>query len=417
MFGRSSRARGAPVAALDIGTTKTCCVIARTDGDRLEVLGVGHHQTRGVKAGRIVDLELARQAILDAVQSAEQSAGETLRGVWVNLPGGGPSSRTYTAEVDVEGREIGDAEMTAVLDRGRRAPEQPDRSAVHAIPTGFTIDGSRGIRDPRGMFARRLGVNVHVVSAATPALRTLNTAINHCHLDIQGVVIGAYASGLAVLVDDERELGATVIDMGGGTTSIAIFHDGNLVFTDQVPIGGQHVTSDIAGGLNTPLAHAEMMKTLYGTALASGGDAHVKIKVPLIGEEASRDDHDISQSILTGIIQPRVEETFELVRYRIESSGYDKVAGRRVVLTGGAAQLTGVRDLAALVLDRQVRVGRPNRLPNLPDSIAGSAFATVTGLLGYALEPAREPARRSSVATLPPAGVFGRLGLWLRENF
>jgi cell division protein FtsA len=414
---RSTKTRGGIIAALDIGSTKTCCVIARADGDRLQVLGVGHHATRGVKAGTIVDLEMAEQAMLDAVQTAEQAANETLTNLWVNLPGGQPSSRAFTAEVPVSGREIGDSDVAAVLDQGRRAPQPPDRTAIHSIPMGFSIDGSRGIRDPRGMFGQRLGVNMHVVTASTSALRTLKTAVNRCHLDIQGVVAGAYAAGMSVLVDDERDLGVTLIDMGGGSTSIAVFHEGHLAFTDSVPIGGQHVTSDIARGLSTPVAHAERIKALYGAALASTDDERELIDVPLVGEDDMRHANHVERSILTGIIQPRLEETFELVRSRLEGSGLERLSGRRVVLTGGASQLAGVRDLAAHVLDKQVRVGRPTRLGDLPDSIAGPAFATVAGLLAYAAQPAREPLKRLAGSSLPPSGLFGRVGLWLKENF
>jgi cell division protein FtsA len=275
--------------------------------------------------------------MLDAVQTAEQAANETLTNLWVNLPGGQPSSRAFTAEVPVSGREIGDSDVAAVLDQGRRAPQPPDRTAIHSIPMGFSIDGSRGIRDPRGMFGQRLGVNMHVVTASTSALRTLKTAVNRCHLDIQGVVAGAYAAGMSVLVDDERDLGVTLIDMGGGSTSIAVFHEGHLAFTDSVPIGGQHVTSDIARGLSTPVAHAERIKALYGAALASTDDERELIDVPLVGEDDMRHANHVERSILTGIIQPRLEETFELVRSRLEGSGLERLSGRRVVLTGQPA--------------------------------------------------------------------------------
>jgi cell division protein FtsA len=218
-------------------------------------------------------------------------------------------------------------------------------------------------------------------------------------------------------VSDERDLGVTLIDMGGGTTTIAVFYDGQVVYTDSVPIGGQHVTSDIARGLSTPLAHAERMKTLYGSALASGSDEREMIDVPLVGEEDQHHANPVPKSILTGVIQPRVEETFELVRSRLEASGFDNLAGRRVVLTGGASQLSGVRDLAQLILDKQVRMGRPMRVHGLAEAVSGPAFATCAGLLVHALLPAGEPIRRRRSETAAASGFIGRLGLWLKENF
>ncbi|MFY7777958.1 MAG: cell division protein FtsA, partial [Elstera sp.] len=301
---------------------------------------------------------------------------------------------------------------------GRQNMEPTDRTMLHTIPVGFTIDGSRGIRDPRGMYGQRLGVNMHVVSASTSALKTLAMVIARCHLELDGVVAAPYAAGMSVLVPDEREMGCTLIDLGGGVTTMAVFFDGKLVFTDSVPIGGGHVTTDIARGLSTPLAHAERMKTLYGAALVASADEREIIEVPLVGEDDRLTAHHIPKSILTGIIQPRLEETFELVRSRLEASGLDKIAGRRAVLSGGASQLSGVRDLAAHILDKQVRVGKPQGFHGLPVDFAGPAYATCTGLIAHALQPTSEPAkggRKTSAA--PPTGMIGRLGLWLKENF
>jgi cell division protein FtsA len=409
--------RGGLVAALDVGTTKTCCFIARVEGGSARIVGVGHQASRGIKTGTVIDLDAAQQAILNAVHAAEQMVGETIQGVIVNISGGHPSSRTLTHEIEVGGHEIGDADIRKVHDQGRQVPDLADRTNLHAIPVGYSIDGSRGIRDPRGMYGQRLGVHVHVISASTSAIRNLVSCVARCHLDVQSVIVSPFAAGLAALVDDERDLGVTLIDMGGGTTTIAVFFDGQVVYIDSVPIGGQHVTSDIARGLSTPLAHAERMKTLYGSALASASDEREMIDVPLVGEEDHHHANHVPKSILTGVIQPRVEETFELVRSRLEASGFDNLAGRRVVLTGGASQLSGVRDLAALILDKQVRMGRPMRIHGLAEPVAGPAFATCAGLLVHALLPTGEPIRRRHSETTAASGLFGRVGLWLKENF
>jgi cell division protein FtsA len=250
-------------------------------------------------------------------------------------------------------------------------------------------------------------------------VRNLSTVIHRCHLDIEAHVVSAYASGLACLVDDERDLGVTCIDMGGGTTTLAVFQGGQLVYTDTIPVGGVHVTNDIARGLSTPLIHAERMKTLYGSALPSPSDDREILKVPLVGEDEDGTTNQVPRSMLVQIIQPRLEETFELVRSRLEAGGFDKLAGRRVVLTGGATQMQGVRDLAAMVLDKQVRLGRPVGIVGLPEATSGPAFATCAGLLRYAvLHPsAKTPARDTRSQESEGGNPLGRVGAWLRRNF
>ena len=266
------------------------------------------------------------------------------------------------------------------------------------------------------MCGERLGVNMNVVTANAGAVRNLETVVGRCHLDIETYVVSPYAAGVASLVEDEMDLGVTIIDMGGGTTSFGVFFDGHIVYSDVVPIGGSHVTNDIARGLSTPVAHAERMKTLYGSAIASPADEREIIDVPLVGEEEHAQANHVPKSILIGIIQPRLEETFELVRSRLEASGFDKVAGRRVVLTGGASQLQGVRELAGLVLDKQVRMGRPIRLAGLSDPTGGPAFSTCAGLVNYALNQNAEALRPAAASEGEANGWFGRFNLWLREN-
>jgi cell division protein FtsA len=410
--------RGGLIAALDVGSSKICCFIARAEDDgRPRVIGIGHQLSRGVRGGAIVDMEAAEGAILTAVHAAEQMAGETIQGVIINVSGGYPASQTVGVEVTIAGHEVGDGDLRRVLEHGQNADGNGERQLIHSIPVGYTIDGSRGIRDPRGMYGERLGVDIHMVTASAGAVRNLATCVARCHLDIRGLVVSPFASGLAALVEDEMDLGVTVIDMGGGTTTIAVFFDGNVVYTDSVPIGGAHVTSDIARGLSTPVVHAERMKTLYASCIASPADEREVIAVPQVGEDDGDHVNNVPKSILVGIVQPRLEETFELVRARLETSGFDKIAGRRVVLTGGAGQLAGVRELAALVLDKQVRMGRPIRVAGLAEATAGPAFATCAGLLSYALQAEAEQPRPARGQAEEPNGLVGRLGHWFRENF
>ncbi|HIJ39288.1 MAG TPA: cell division protein FtsA, partial [Rhodospirillaceae bacterium] len=364
--------RHGTVAALDVGTTKVACFIARaTDDGTLRVQGIGHQLSRGMRNGAVVDMEEAETAIRAAVDAAEQMAEERIREVVLNVSGGQPSSTNVTVEVSVNGHEIGEQDIRRMLDHARHHSQDSDREMVHSIPIGFTVDGNDGIRDPRGMFGDRLAVTIHMVNANPGPLRNLSTVIHRCHLDIEARVASAYASGLACLVDDEKDLGVTCIDLGGGTTSIAVFQGGHLVHTDSIPVGGMHVTNDIARGLSTPLVHAERMKTLYGSALPSPSDDREILKVPLVGEDEDGASNQVPRSMLVQIIQPRLEETFELVRSHLQAGGFDKVAGRRVVLTGGTAQLQSIRDLASMVLDKQVRIGRPVGLHGLPEATGG----------------------------------------------
>ncbi len=412
----AARPRGT-IGIVDIGTSKVCCFIARQQDREPQIIGIGHQVSRGVRNGTIVDIDAASQSILAAVHAAEQMAGETLTEVVVNMSGGFNASRLIKSEINLNGREVTDSDMRRVLDQGHMIKEPAEREVIHSIPVGFSIDASRGIRDPRGMYGQKLGVNMHVVTASAGAVRNLATCIGRCHLEIAGLVVSPYAAGLACLVEDETELGVTVVDMGGGTTTIAVFFDGNLVFTESVPVGGGHVTNDIARGLSTPLVHAERMKTLYGSAIASANDEREMITVPQVGEDDDSQANHVPKSLLVGIISPRLEETFELVRDRLESSGFDKIAGRRVVLTGGASQLPGTRELAGLILDKQIRIGRPLRIEGLAEATGGPAFATSAGLVHFALSERAETPRRGRALAEEPGGVFVRFGHWIRENF
>jgi cell division protein FtsA len=414
---RPIRPRGSLVAALDIGTTKICCFIARVEADKPRVLGIGHQVSRGVRNGRIIDLEAAGASVVAAVHAAEGMAGEQIDEVVANLSGGFAASRIVKAEIAITGREISEAELQQVLEHGYLLREPGDRQVIHSIPVGFSVDDSRGIRDPRGMFGDRLGVNMNVVTAGAAAVRNHSTAIGRAHLGIDALVVSPYAAGLSCLVGDEIELGVTVLDMGGGTTTIGVFFDGNLIFADSVPVGGGHVTNDIARGLSTSVAHAERMKTLFGSAIVASTDERETIAVPQIGEEEEGHVNHVPKSLLVSIISPRIEETFELVRNRLEASGFDKVAGRRVVLTGGACQLHGVRELAGLILDKQVRVGRPLQVAGLAEATGGPAFSTTVGLLHFALSERAEVPRTRRRPASPPSGLFGRFGHWLLENF
>ncbi|MGD9649256.1 MAG: cell division protein FtsA, partial [Dongiaceae bacterium] len=331
------------IAALDLGTSKVGCFIARIDErGRPRVIGMGHQASKGIKSGTIVDMDAVEYVILNVVHAAEQMAGERIQSVFVNVSGGQPISHSFDIELPLSGHPVNDHDLQILQAQKPSLPPSSDgfeRDIIHSIPVHYLLDGTRGIRDPRGMYGQRLGANIHVVSAHSNALRNLTTCVRRCHLEVDAFVVSPYASGLACLVEDEMDLGVTLIDMGGGTTSIAVFFDGNVVYTDTIPIGGGHVTHDIARGLSTPLSHAERLKTLYGSAVVAASDTHEMIDVVPIGEEDTEIANHVPKSLMTGIVQPRIEETFELVRSHLEASGFAKLAGRRAVLTGGASQL------------------------------------------------------------------------------
>ncbi len=411
-------ARNNLITALDIGSTKICCFIAELGKNgRARVIGIAHHASKGIKSGAVINMEDAQHAVIGAVNAAEQMAGTRIENVFVNVSCGQPESGDIELDATIGSGAIGDNELRKFFNQTRFQEEVSDRTRIHAIPVGYKIDGANGVRDPRGMSGQTLGVKIRTVSVAESAMRNLNACVSGCHLGINSHVVSAYASGLACLVEDETDLGVTVIDMGGGTTSFAVFFNGSLAYTDSVPVGGTHVTNDIARGLSTPVSHAERLKTLHGGALPSPTDERDIIDAPQIGEEEEGTVNRVPKSFIVSIIAPRLEETFEIVRAKLDASGFDKVAGRRVVLTGGASQLTGVRELASQILDKQVRLGRPIRVSGLAEATCGPAFATGAGLLSYAADDRGEirPVRAGVIKST--SGPLGRLGGWFHEHF
>ncbi|MCB2106453.1 MAG: cell division protein FtsA [Rhodobacteraceae bacterium] len=408
--------RGGLVAALDVGTTKVVCLIAQIDDDgELHIVGVGHHRSRGMRNGQVTNLDEAESSVREAVGAAEAMADTRIEKAFVNVSCGLPRSRRIDAHLDVAGHQIRDADLKRILDISSVEVDSPDREVIHCIPTGYSIDGNAGILDPRGMYGQKLSVAIQLVTAGVGPARNLTTVVERCDLETAARVVSPYASGLSCLVDDEKELGVTVIDMGGGTTTLSVFIDGQLVFVDSVPIGGNHVTGDIAKGLSTPIVKAERLKTVYGSVVLTPADGRELLKVPLVGEDDETSSSEIPKAMLVQIIQPRIEETFELVRAQLEAGGFAKAAGRRVVLTGGASQLEGVRDLAELVLDKQIRLGRPKAIKGLPESVSGPAFATAAGLLRYGLNG--HVIKPNALPTSNGKSRLGRIGQWIRENF
>jgi cell division protein FtsA len=427
--GRSPSRRSSIVSVLDVGTSKICCLIARLTPmeasaalrgrtHSVEVLGIGHQRSRGIKSGVVANLDAAEQAIRQAVDTAERMAGMTVESLIVNVSCGRLASEAFSASVGLSSQAVEEADIGRVLAAGRRHSVKEGRSVIHSLPIGYSLDGNGGIADPRGMIGTRLGVDMHVVTAETPPLRNLELCINRCHLSIETAVATPYASGLASLVDDEAELGCAVIDFGGGTTTIAVFMRGQFVHADAIAIGGHHITTDVARGLSTRIEDAERLKTMYGSTLPGVSDERDFISVPpLAGDDVPS---QVPRAALTRIIRPRVEEILELARDRLNASGYAALVGRRMVLTGGASQLTGLAEAARRILARNVRLGRPLGVAGMPEVARGPAFSTSVGLLVYPqvaeMEQFGETHGRQMLMT-GTGGYFARVGRWIRESF
>jgi cell division protein FtsA len=419
------------VSVLDIGSSKVVCMIGRLTPRKesqilpnrthnVEVIGIGHQRSRGVKSGVISDLDAVESVVRLAVDAAERMAGLTVDSLIVNVSAGRLTSDVYTATIDLGGQEVESADLRKVLMAASHQSLRQDRAVLHSLPTGFSLDGERGIRDPLAMYGDLLGVDMHVVTAERAALKNIELCVNRAHLSVEGMVATPYASGLAALVDDEVELGCAAIDMGGGTTTISVFAEGKLVHTDAIGIGGHHVTTDLARGLSTRIEDAERMKVVHGSAIASAADERDMISVPPIGEDDRDQPTQVPRALVTRIVRARLEETLELIRDRIQKSGFSPIVGKRVVLTGGAAQLTGLPETARRILARNVRIGRPMGVSGLPTAAKGPAFSTAVGLMIYpqVADMETHAGQGGLLAALGNGNSrMARVGQWLKESF
>lgn len=406
------------IAGLDIGTSKVSCAIARIEADAsLNHLGHGFHASRGLRGGTIVDMESLQDAVAHAVQRAEEMAGEIIDDAYVSVSPGLCHSRTVRVDLAISGHPVDEDDIKKITQQAINAVQKNNTVVVHTIPLSYEIDGVGGIREPRGMFGDQLRAKIHLLQSPKTPLRNLSACVERSHLDVSGFVNSVYASGLATLVEDELDLGVTLIDMGAGSTSLGLFFNGKLAYVDHVPIGGGHVTSDIARCFSTPLIQAERLKTLYGSALVSPADGRESIIVPQIGDEAQSKGCQITKAELTQVIRPRIEEIFENVKANMMKSPAHKFAGRRLVLTGGASQLSGVPELASLILNKQARIAKPLFTNGLPEAARVPGFSNCMGLLLYGQEQLGPYAMLASRRQDNSKKSFGRLGLWLKENF
>jgi cell division protein FtsA len=422
--------RSVVVAALDVGSSKVVCLIGRLRphgpqqvltrrSHSVEVIGFGHTVARGTKAGTVVNLVQAEDAIRRAVDAAERMASVEIESVVLSISSGRPSSELFAAEIEILGAAVSENDIARVLAAGGRHSLRDGRAVLHSLPVGYSIDGVNGVRDPRGMLGARFGVDMHVATTDIAAARNLMLAVERCHLDVEAMAASSYVAGLAVLADDEADLGAAVVDMGAGTTTIAAFQAGRLLHIDGFALGGHHVTMDLARGLNARITDAERIKTLYGTVLSGGSDERDMITVPPLDEHEREQAQVVSRATLVSIIKPRVEEILEMVRDRLATCPIAADRRGHVVLTGGASQLNGLPELAARLIGRPVRLGRPLGIAGCPEAAKGPAFAVAAGLLVYPQAAHLEhfEARHKRQLMTGTGGYFARVGRWLRESF
>ncbi|HET6361653.1 MAG TPA: cell division protein FtsA [Gemmatimonadota bacterium] len=381
------------IVGLDIGTTKIGCIIAELDSERnVKIVGVGTSRSEGLRRGVVVNLEKTVVSIGRAIEEAELMAGVEVRNVYAGIAGDHIRSINSHGVIAVSrgGVEITRADIGRVVDAAKAVAIPMDREILHILPQEFTVDDQKGIKDPTGMAGIRLEVDVHIVTGAVSSAQNLVKAIQQAGYQVRDLVLEPLASSHGVLTDDERELGVALLDIGGGTTDIALFHEGSIRHTAVIGLGGNSVTNDIAIGLRTPARDAERIKERYGAAVASTVDPDEEIVVPHMAGQGER---RVSRELLASIIQPRMEEILSLARADIKKSGWQDKVPSGFVLTGGAAALPGTVELAEEILAMPVRIGRPLGVTGLVDSVDEPRFATGVGLVIYGRDAGREENR------------------------
>ena len=372
------------VAVLDVGTSKVAALIALVGGDGSpRVIGVGQRFCQGLRRGLVADMERTEAAIRAAMDQAERNAGTQVEEAVVNLSAGGLDSDVTAVEIDIGGHRIAKDDMDRLMAEGRARIEPGTRSVLHAAPALFAIDG-HSVEQPFGFHADRLGMDIHVVTAETPPIRNLDLAVRSAHLGVKTMVASPVAASHACLVDEERQLGVALVEIGAGVTNIAVHMLGQLIAVATVPMGAGDITNDIAAAFATKRAHAERLKVLYGAAITSPKDNHESVEIVPISDDDTAEARRVPTAQLIGVIRHRLDALFGEVGKALTELGYTGPQARQVVLTGGGAELRAISDFAAGVLGRSVRLGRPRGLTGLPDAQSGCAFATLAGLALFA---------------------------------
>jgi cell division protein FtsA len=421
------------IAILDVGSSKIACLVLRFDGpDRFRgedgmgslagqtsfrVIGAATTRSRGVRFGEVDAMQETERAIRTAVQAAQKMANVRVDHVIACFGGARPRSYGLAGQVEVAAGMVTEDDIARALAACEVPDLGHDREVLHAQPVNFALDHRTGLGDPRGQIGNRLSVDMHLLSVDEAPVQNLLYCIQRCDLELAGLASSAYVSGISSLVEDEQELGAACIDLGGGTTGVSVFIKKHMIYADAVRLGGDHVTSDISKGLQVPLAQAERIKTFHGGVVATGMDDREMIDMEGETGDWERDRRRVSRSELIGIMRPRVEEILEEVRARLDAAGFEHLPSRQIVLTGGGSQIPGLDGLATRILGQQVRLGRPLRVQGLPQAATGPAFASAVGLCLFAAHPQDEWWDFEIPMESYPARSLRRAVKWFKDNW
>jgi len=404
------------IVGLDIGTSKVLAIVGEiSQTGEIEIIGVGHHVSRGLKKGVVVNIESTVQSIQRAVEEAELMAGCQIHSVYAGIAGSHINSFNSHGIVAIKDREVARNDVERVIEAARALAIPADQKILHVLPQEFIIDKQEGIREPIGMSGVRLEAKVHVVTGAVSAAQNIIKCVRRCGLEVDDIILEQLASSLSVITDDEKELGVCLVDIGGGTTDICVFTDGAIRHTAVIPIAGDQVTNDIAVALRTPTQHAEQIKKKYGCALTQLAKADETIEVPGVGERPAK---QLSRQTLAEVVEPRMEELFTLIQAELRRSGFEDVIGSGIVLTGGSSKLEGMVDLAEEVFHMPVRLGLPQFVGGLTNIIQNPIYATGIGLTIFG-------ARHGDGKSLMDQGkeeegfkmVFKKMKSWFQGNF
>ena len=412
-----SRRSGNLAGFLDIGSSKNVCLIVQPDRSSkrplvgADIVGASCVRSRGVKAGVVTDFEEAATAIRSCVSQAERMSGQTLETISVAFSCGRLRSQIFAANAEIATGVVSQDDISRCLRGGQSYATRDGRRLVHMNELSYRLDGQPGSHHPRGMAACRLTADLHAVTADDAPLRNLAILADKCFLRLGSLVVAPYTSAMATTSEEERRLGVTAIDIGGGTVKIAMFSDGRFVHADVIPVGADHITYDIARGLQTPFAEAERIKALYGTLVPAQSDSHETFSYPLAGNEDAG-LHQSNKADLAEIISHRAAMIASLIVERLDRSGVSEYVGDKIILTGGGSELVGMAEFMANRLARSVRIARPAAAFDLPQSLSGPAFSTAVGMVATGLSPASVSMRIES-NEIPPQGYLGRVGQWL----
>ena len=400
------------IVGLDLGTTKTCIIVGEIKPQGVDIIGFGSQPSEGLRKGVVVNIDSTVDAVKRAVEEAEHMSGCEISSVFAGIAGGHIKGQNSLGIVAVKGREVDEEDVQRAVEAARAIAIPSDREILHTLPQYYIVDDQDGIRDPVGMSGVRLEAKVHIVTGASTSIQNIVKSVNRVGLEINEIVLEQLASSEAVLSHDEKDLGVAVIDIGGGTTDIAVFTDGSIKHTAVLPVGGNYLTSDIAAGLRTPLTEAEKIKIRYGCAFGALIPKDEMIEVPSVG---GREPREVSRQILGRIVEPRMEEMLHMAYKEIVKSGYEDILAAGIVLTGGTAMLEGITELAEHIFNMPVRRGRPIGFGGLTNVVDSPMFATGVGLVLYGSKHASRDVATGGRSFF--GDIFKKIKKWFLEFF